>query len=273
MGWPAPSACLNRYSLDEVEDVQIIVTMGRGGTGKTTFVACMTKYFIETGRHPLLLVDVDPDQNLGELVGVDLTAAGKQTISELLIQTFLEAGGTTVGVPPSERMEGKIWERGLYEGEYFDLMAIGPKWIEGCYCLPDAALKRALERLTKVYTYVLIDSPAGLEHLNRKITSDVDAIIDIIDPSQKAFNHVQRAYKIAKEIGIAFHHFFIVGGYRFPTRLEAGVAAATGLPYLGKIAYDAEVETYVLHGQSLLHLPPSSPTYTSITAILKQAGY
>ena len=253
--------------------MEFIVTMGRGGTGKTTFVACMTKYFIDAGRHPLLLVDVDPDQNLGELVGVDLAAAGKQTISDLLIATFLEAGGTTVGVPPSERIEGKIWERGLYEGDAFDLMAIGPKWVEGCYCLPDAALKRALERLTKAYTHVLIDSPAGLEHLNRKITSNVDAIIDVIDPSKKAFQHVQRAYTIATEIGITFRHFFIVGGYRFPTRLEAGVATATGLPYLGKIAYDTAVEDYVLHGQSLLHLPPTSPAYTSITAILKQAGY
>jgi len=253
--------------------MEIIVTMGRGGTGKTTFVACMTKYFIDAGSHPLLLVDVDPDQNLGELVGVDLAAAGKQTISELLIATFLEAGGTTVGVPPSERMEGKIWERGLYEGEYFDLMAIGPKWVEGCYCLPDAALKRALERLTKAYTYVLIDSPAGLEHLNRKITSNVDVIIDVIDPSKKAFQHVQRAYTIATEIGIAFRHFFIVGGYRFPTHLEAGVTATTELPYLGKIAYDQTVEDYVLRGQSLLHLPPTSPAYTSTKNILKQAGY
>ena len=101
--------------------MKIIVSMGRGGSGKTSFVALMTKYFIMTGKHPLLLVDVDPDQNLGEMVGIDFVEEGKKTISELLIDTFLEAGGTTVGVPPSERIEGKIWEYGLYEGEYFDV--------------------------------------------------------------------------------------------------------------------------------------------------------
>jgi CO dehydrogenase maturation factor len=259
--------------LKEVDALKIIVTLGRGGTGKTTFVALMTKHFIKTGDHPLFLVDVDPDQNLGELVGVDLAEEGKKTISELLVETFLETGGTTVGVPPSERMEGKIWESGMYEGDYFDLMAIGPKWVEGCYCLPDAALKRALERLIKVYKYVLIDSPAGLEHLNRKIASDVDTIIDIIDPSKKAFNHIQRAHKIAKEIGITFNNFFIVGGYRFPTSLEETVEETTGFKYLGKIAYDDEVENYVLHGQSLLHLPNTSPAYISITEILKKAGF
>jgi CO dehydrogenase maturation factor len=253
--------------------MKFIVTMGRGGTGKSSFVALMTKYFLETGKDPLLLVDVDPDQNLAEMVGVDFTATGTKTISELLIETFLEEGGTTVGIPPSERMEGKIWEKGLYEGEAFDLMAIGPKWLEGCYCLPDAALKRALGRLVKTYQYVLIDSPAGLEHLNRKIASDVNTIIDIIDPSKKAFNHVKRAYKIAEEVDIAFDDFYIVGGYRFPSSLEGRVEEETGRKYLGKIAHDETVERAVLDGRSLLQLPSTSPAYHSVTEIMKRAGY
>ena len=45
-----------------------IVTMGRGGSGKTTFVSLMTKYFIEKGETPILLIDADPDQNLSETV-------------------------------------------------------------------------------------------------------------------------------------------------------------------------------------------------------------
>ncbi|MFQ5999708.1 MAG: AAA family ATPase, partial [Candidatus Bathyarchaeia archaeon] len=235
--------------------VKKIVSMGRGGSGKTSFVALMTKYFIEIGDTPLLLIDVDPDQNLGEMVGVDLKEEGKKTISELLLETFLERGGTTVGVPPSERIESKIWERGLYEGVSFDLIAVGTKFIEGCYCLPDAALKKALEGLTKTYRYVLIDSPAGLEHLNRRIASQIDDIFDIIDPSQKSFNHVERAYRVAKEVKINFKNFYVVAGYRVPKELEADVEKRIKLKYLGKIAYDEEVENYVLSGKSLLELP------------------
>ena len=44
--------------------MKTIVTIGRGGTGKTSFVALMTKYIIKIGDTPLLLVDADPDQNL-----------------------------------------------------------------------------------------------------------------------------------------------------------------------------------------------------------------
>ena len=218
-----------------------LVTMGRGGSGKTAFVALMTKYFIEKGETPILLIDADPDQNLSEMLGVDLKEEGIKTVSELLVETFLEGGGTTVGVPPSKRIESKIWELGLYEGENFDFMAIGTKFIEGCYCLPNNALKNALEGLTKSYTYVLIDSPGGLEHLNRRIASKVDDIFDIIDPSQKSFHHVERAYKVAKEVKIDFNNFYVVGGNRVPEELESEVGKRTKMEYLGKISYDKEV--------------------------------
>jgi CO dehydrogenase maturation factor len=253
--------------------MKILVTMGRGGTGKTSFVALMTKYFLELGEVPLLLVDSDPDQNLGEMVGVDLHEHGKKTISELLIETFLEQGGTTVGVPPSERIESRIWAHGMYEGENFDFIAVGTKWIEGCYCLPDAALKGALESLTKNYKYVLVDSPAGLEHLNRRITSKVDDIFDVIDPSKKSFDHVGRAYRVAKEVKIAFQNFYVVGGFRFPESLENQAEKVLPFKFLGRVAYDENVEEYVLAGKSLLGLPPETPAYISVKRIMENAGY
>jgi CO dehydrogenase maturation factor len=253
--------------------MKMLVTMGRGGTGKTSFVALMTKYFAEIGEAPLLLVDADPDQNLGEMVGVDLKEKGKKTISELLVETFLEEGGTTVGVPPTERIESKIWMHGMHEGECFDFIALGTKWVEGCYCLPNVALKGALETLTKNYKYVLIDSPAGLEHLNRRITSKVDDVFDVIDPSKKSFGHIERAYRIAKEVKIEFKNFYVIGGFRFPERLESRVKETIQLEFLGKIAYDENVEEYVLAGEPLLNLPQDTPAYLSVKKIMESAGY
>jgi CO dehydrogenase maturation factor len=258
---------------NEAYIVKKLASVGRGGSGKTTFIALVAKYLIEAGETPLLLVDVDSDQNLGEMVGVDLKEQGKKTISELLLETFLEQGGTTVGVPPSERIESRIWEKGLYEGDSFDLVAIGTKFVEGCYCLPDAALKKALEGLTKTYKFVLVDSPAGLEHLNRRVTSQVDDIFDVMDPSQKSFNHVERAYRLAKEVKIEFKNFYVIAGYRVLGALEAEVEEKVKLPYLGKIAYDSDVESYVLSGKPLLGLSSSSAAYVSVKKIMRAAGY
>jgi CO dehydrogenase maturation factor len=253
--------------------MKTLVTIGRGGTGKSSFTALMAKSFIETNQSPLLLVDADPDQNLAEMLGVDLKEAGKSTIAELLVSTFIEQGGTTVGIPPTERIESRIWENGLYESKNFDFLAVGTKWVEGCYCMPNSALKGALESLTKNYKYILVDSPAGLENLNRRITSNVNDIFDILDHSKKSMDHVKRAYKIAKEVDMNFENFYLIGGYRFPAELGKQAETDLKFKYLGKIEQDEMLDEYVLDGKSLLDLPNDNKAYLSVKKILKTLGY
>ncbi|CAJ35417.1 ATP-binding protein [Methanocella arvoryzae] len=250
-----------------------LVTAGRGGTGKTSFVALMTKYFLEKEETPVLLVDVDPDQNLAEMVGVDLESEGVKTIAELVTDTFLEKGGTSVGISPADRIEAAIFEHGLYEGETFDLLAVGTRWIEGCYCLPDEALKSALQALTKNYRYVLIDSPAGLEHLNRKIATQVNDVFAVMGPSHKSFENAKRSLRIMEEIEIGFDRFYLVGGCLFPEELEKEAAEQTGQPYLGKIEFDRQVQDAVIAGRSLLDLPDDSQGYASVKRVMEKAGY
>jgi CO dehydrogenase maturation factor len=232
--------------------MKTLVTVGRGGTGKTSFVAVMARYFIHRGDVPILLVDADPDQNLAEMVGVDLEKAGIGTISDLVTDTFIKKGGTTIGIPPSERIESRIWKDGLYEGESFDLIAVS--------------------RMTRNYRYILIDSPAGVEHLNRKIVSRVDDIFDIIGASNKSFEHVKRAYRIAREVGIQFDHFYIVGGNQVPRDFSIPEPEAPQ-QYLGPIAYDTLVQEAVLRGRSLLELPKNSPMVLSVSDLMKKSGY
>ncbi len=253
--------------------MKTLVTIGRGGTGKSSFTAMMAKYFIEAGVAPLLLVDADPDQNLAEMIGVDMREAGKATMAELIVDTFIEKGGTTVGVSPTERIENRIWANGLYEGNHFDFMSVGTKWVEGCYCMPNSALKAALEHLTKNYQFVLIDSPAGLEHLNRRITSKVNDVFEMLDHSKKSIDHAKRAYRIAKEVDMQFDNFYLVGGYRFPQDLASKAEEELRFKYVGKIVADALVDDYVLNGKSLLDLPSDNEAFASVKEIMKTTGY
>lgn len=253
--------------------MKTLVTIGRGGTGKSSFTALMAKAFIEAGYSPLLLVDADPDQSLAEMLGVDMKSQGKSTMAELIVDTFIQKGGTTVGVPPSQRIESKLLSEGMYESADFDFMSVGTKWVEGCYCMPNTALKAALEGLTKNYKYVIIDSPAGLEHLNRRIASKVNDIFEMLDHSKKSVDHAKRAYRIAQEVDMEFDNFYLIGGYRFPE--DRGGQAETELKfkYMGKIAVDSTIDEYVLDGKSLLDVPSDNAGYTSVKQILKNAGY
>ena len=245
--------------------MRTIVSTGRGGTGKTTFIALLSKYWMK--KESLLLVDTDPDENLAEMVGVDLQKEGIKTISDMLFDIQKGKVAEELRSLPRPVQIEYMFHLCLYEGDGFDLFSLGAKWTEGCYCQPNNILKSIIPKLSKNYDYTLIDSPAGLEHINRKIMSEIDSVVAIVDPSKKSFHNVRRALGVAREIGIRFKDFYIVSNYKFSDSLEESVKEL-GLKYIGKIDYDENVEGYILEGKSLLGLPEDSPAFLSVKKIV-----
>ena len=227
-----------------------IVAIGRGGVGKTSFIALLAKYFKEE-KKSLLLIDADPDQSLAELVGVDIEKLNIKSVSDLLFDVRYGNISDKLGsFSLQQKIEYLVNQDAIYEGEGFDLLSIGTKWSEGCYCQANNILKGLIEGLEKGYDYVLIDSPAGLEHLNRRITSSVDGIFAILDAAKKSFEHLERAYRVISEIKIKFHNFYVLGNYRFSQ--ESIIKTPSGLNYLGRVSYDPNVEKFNLQGKSLI---------------------
>ncbi len=112
-----------------------------------------------------------------------------------------------------------------------------------------------------------------MEHLNRRITSKVDDSFDVIDPSKKSFYHIERTYRVAKEVKIDFRNPYVIGGFRLPESLESQAAKVLPFKFLGRIAYAENVEENVLTGKSLLTLPSNTSAYLSVKRILEKAGY
>lgn len=245
-----------------------IVCTGRGGTGKTTFVALAA---LCLDSHPLL-IDADSDQNLADMLGINLEKEKIKTISEILFDIQKKKNTkelNSLSLP--EKIEYLLNFSCLYESEDFDLISIGVKWTQGCYCMPNNILRSILPKLAESYRYTIIDSPGGLEHLNRRIVSEVDDIFVIIDPTVKALKNMERLKKIASEVGISYKNIYLVGNYRFKREKEK-LAKSSG-NYLGKIEYDPELEEYTWNGRSLTDLSQNSPAFSSTREILKKAGY
>lgn len=244
-----------------------IVATGRGGAGKSTFVALMSRYL----KPPSLLIDLDPDLSLADMLGIDFHKEGKRTIVEALYDAVSErkSGGSPL-TPVEDRFKGLIWGDCVYEGKGFDLITLGTKDLEGCYCYPDHLLKKTISQLSKNYTNVVVDSPAGLEHLNRNIVSEVDDLFVILDPSEKSLTHIKKVKAILREVGMMYHHFYLLANYMFDEESERYFKDA-GEIYLGKIDYDKKVEEYNLKGESLQKLPDDSPSCRSVRKILEKA--
>lgn len=246
-----------------------IVTTGRGGTGKTTFAALAIKYLAP----PLLLIDIDPDQSLADALGIDLEREGVRTVLDVLFDIQKKKGYEELEfMPLPDKIDYLFESECLYESKKFDLVSLGVKWTEGCYCAPNNLLRAIIPRLAKNYANTVIDAPAGLEHLNRKVSSEIDDLFVILDPSLKSLRSIQRIRKLTKEVGIKYENFYLVANYRFNEELEKDIQRSDGI-YLGRIEYDAQVDEYNLKGKSLLELPEDSPACLSIKRILAKAGY
>lgn len=244
-----------------------IVSTGRGGAGKSTFVALMSRYL----RPPSLLIDLDPDLSLADMLGIDFHEEGTRTVAEALYDAVIgRKRGRSPLVSVEDRLKSLIWSDCLCEREKIDLITLGTKDIEGCYCFPDHLLRKTITELAKSYANVVIDSPAGLEHLNRNIVSEIDDLFIILDPSEKSLKHIERVKEITSAVDICYTHLYLVANYMFDEESEKYLRD-TGETYLGKIDYDAEVEDYNLKGKSLQELPEDSPACMSVKKILAGA--
>ncbi len=257
----------------------IIVSTGRGGTGKSTFVALASRYLTP----PLLLLDIDPDQSLADMLGVDLDAVkiktdiGREvkikTVSDITSDIEEEDAFTELGGgPPTVKIPLLLEWYTQYRSERFDLISLGPRWTIGDYRSANFLFEFVIPSIGGNYTNIVVDSPAGLEHLNRKVMPNIDDLFLLLDPAMKSIKHVARVRKITKEVGTGYKHLYLVGNYEFDDAAEQRLKR-TGETYLGRIDYDANVKECNLKGESLLNLPDSSPACLSVKKILAEAGY
>lgn len=249
---------------------KIDVITGRGGTGKSTFTAFMARY-VQAAK--LLLIDLDPDGSLPKMLGVDLEKEGVLTISEALARV-MEKGKVGKGQEDAPELLMQMLAAGgiIYRGHKFDLITLGTKFAAGCYCLPDELIKETIRNIHKDYELILVDSPAGLEHLNRKVTPDIDDLFVILDPSEKSGKHIERLKYVLKGVNIHYQQFYLVANYRF-TEATEDFLRQSGEKFLGRIAHDPLVREFNLKGESLLKIPDEAPAALSVKKILQEAGY
>lgn len=248
---------------------KIEVITGRGGTGKSTFTTLMARY---VQAQKLLLIDLDPDGSLPKMLGVDLEKEGVLTISDALANVIEKGKGGRGEDAPDLLKRVLTTGEIIYRNNKFDLITLGTKFASGCYCLPDELIKETIKNIQKDYELILVDSPAGLEHLNRKVTPDIDTLYVILDPSEKAAKHIERIKYVAKGVNIRYRQFYLVGNYRFTAETE-DFLLRSGERFLGRIANDPLVREFNLKGESLLKIPDDSPAALSVKKILQEAGY
>jgi CO dehydrogenase maturation factor len=156
------------------------------------------------------------------------------------------------------------------ETESVDLLVMGNPQRSGCYCYPNDLLRKHLENLRSNYDYVAVDNEAGLEHLSRRIISQVDILIVVSDSSARSIRSAARVHEIAKAVGLDVKELYLVVTKVQGQEVDelAGEIEKTGLQLIGTVPLDPLVAEYDLKGKALTDLPDDSAAVMAVDRIL-----
>jgi CO dehydrogenase maturation factor len=239
-----------------------IALAGKGGTGKTTVATLVIAYLLERGKIPVLAVDADANANLNEMLGVEVFRTVGEAREEM--KTSVPTGMTK-----EIFMEYKVQES-LVEAEGFDLIVMGRPEGAGCYCYANTLLSKYIEILLKNYRYILMDNEAGLEHISRLTTRDVNLMLIVTDPTKRGILTAERIRDLTEELKLNIAELKLVVN-RSPGPLDPILEEhirSRGLDLAGVIPADENVVRFDLEGRPIFQLPAESPAREAVYAIM-----
>lgn len=246
----------------------IIAVSGKGGTGKTMVSSTLVNLLSKTGKD-ILAIDADPDSNLPEALGIEVLKTVGDVREELKKDTA--AGNIPSGTNKWDILDYKIMES-VVETPDFDLLVMGRPEGSGCYCAVNNMLRKIIETLSSNYDIIVIDTEAGLEHLSRRTTQNVDVMLVVTDPSHRGILTAQRIGELAQELDISFQKLFLILN-RVKVEDEDDLrrkASETGLELGGLIYEDPVVSEFDMKGTPLIELPEDTESVKELTKIVEK---
>jgi CO dehydrogenase maturation factor len=183
----------------------VIAVAGKGGTGKTTICAMATRFLIENRKTPILALDADPNSNLNELLGVKV----ESTVGSVREDIRNSFGKIPPGMTKKSYMELKLQES-LIEKVGFDLLVMGRPEGQGCYCYANSLFREYADVLVANYRYVVMDNEAGLEHLSRMTTRDVDTFLITSDASIRGLQAAIRVKELSDDLKLKMGRTYLI---------------------------------------------------------------
>jgi len=245
--------------------VKIAVT-GKGGTGKTAFVALLMRAIMPRLKPDeiLLAVDADADTNLPAALGVKVT----RTVGDMRERMMRERDKIPLDTSKEAALESWVFET-IYEGDKFDLLVMGRPEGAGCYCYANNMLAAIMERIVDNYAVTVIDTAAGMEHISRQTISEVDALVVVTDNSRRGLETAERIRDIAKEVGMKFNRMYVVANKVTEETREKVKKNADelGLKLVGMVPYDPELAKIDMDGRPIVELPPDSIAVKAVAEI------
>jgi CO dehydrogenase maturation factor len=250
-----------------------IAIAGKGGTGKTTVAALLIKLLSQKGV--VLAVDADPSTNLNQALGLSLNDS--KTVGRIRekMAEDVSKGRFSPTIAKQEYLFGKIMES-LVESKGFDLLAMGRPEGPGCYCASNEFLRVSLDKLVKdyKYNYIVMDCEAGMEHISRQTTRDVDVLLIMSDPTIRGITTAARMKDLIGELRSKIGKVGLI-----VNRVKGGLSPElkkaideSGLQVIALIPEDPNMAGLEMKGRPITELPQESPLQLKVKEMIEGLG-
>ena len=234
-----------------------IAISGKGGAGKTTLAAMIIRLLSSQPQGAILAVDADPNACLGQALGVE----PEDTISEIREQTRQKQPGNE-GTDRLRTLEYGL-QQAITEATGFDLITMGRPEGPSCYCAVNNMLRTFLDKLSSQYQYVIIDNEAGMEHLSRRTTNNVDLLCIVAEPTAVGDITARRIFELAKQLPISVKEIGIIWN-----RAESS-KKVDEIDILGCIPDDKNIFDASMQGQTIFDLEENNAALSAVRKILE----
>jgi len=230
-----------------------IALAGKGGTGKTTIAGMLIKYLIKQNKTPILAVDADCNANLNEVLGVGISGTLGSAREEM------KKGDVPSGMTKDVFMEMKL-EEAVVEADGFDLIVMGQPEGAGCYCAANTLLTNYLERLSGNYPYIVMDNEAGMEHISRLTTNNVNILLIVSDSTRRGLQAAIRIDELARCLKIVVDKsYMVINQAREALSQQAmEMIKKANLELIGTIPEDDLIYDYDFEGRPTIEMPEDS---------------
>jgi len=242
-----------------------IAVAGKGGTGKTSIASMVIRYLMKKGAGPILAVDADPNANMGESLGLDI----KQTLGSIIASFNEEKINIPAGMTKEAYLDFKINEA-VVEAKGIDLVTMGRGEGPDCYCYPNVILRKFADNLSGNYPYMVMDNEAGMEHLSRRTTQNVDELLLVSNHSVKGVRTLARIRELVDELKLDVKRQSVVIN-QVPDEIDPIIAremSRLGIEANAIIPLDDEVCQYDIELKPLLDLPDNSRAVQAVNNLM-----
>jgi CO dehydrogenase maturation factor len=239
----------------------VIAIAGKGGVGKSTISSLLVRSLHERSEEVILAVDADPNSNLGQKLGVDVGT----TIGDLREKMLKNADEIPASMSKQEYVRYNIG-LALHEGDSFDLLTMGRSEGPGCYCYINNILRTFMDELMEDYSLVVIDNEAGMEHLSRRTTRRMDALVLISDATKIGVETAARLSDLASNMDLEIGKKILIVNKvpkEIPSALKETILSA-GFNDVIYIPLDRKVEELAMVGEPLTSLDGTSKALRAV---------